>query len=149
MVFDKAGRFVEGLKPTDFELRVDGRPQSIEFFELVRAGSHDEDAQLRAARGGGGVGGGGGRAVPLDRGRTIFFFVDDLHLAPQNIPRVRATLKRFIDAEMARTTRRRSPRPAGRSAFYSNSRTIRPCCAPPSSASIPPRCRTTTTSTRS
>ena len=34
-VFDKQGRFVDGLKKEDFELRVDGRPVSISFFENI------------------------------------------------------------------------------------------------------------------
>ncbi|HEX8096427.1 MAG TPA: hypothetical protein VF507_00265, partial [Pyrinomonadaceae bacterium] len=54
MVFDKQGRFVEGLQPAQFELRVDGKPQAISFFEMIRAGSLDEDVQLAAARGLGG-----------------------------------------------------------------------------------------------
>src|SRR5687768_8486490 len=46
-VFDKQGRFVDGLKQQDFELRVDGRPVSISFFERIVAGSH-RDRQARA-----------------------------------------------------------------------------------------------------
>jgi len=52
MVFDKEGRFVNGLKREDFALRVDGRPQPVEFFDRVSAGSASEEAQLAAARGG-------------------------------------------------------------------------------------------------
>ena len=51
MVFDKEGRFVENLKREDFELRVDGKPQAISFFDRVMAGSASEEAQLAAARG--------------------------------------------------------------------------------------------------
>ena len=54
MVFDKQGRFVEGLGPEQFELSLDGKAQSISFFERVTAGSSAEAAQLVAARGGGG-----------------------------------------------------------------------------------------------
>ncbi|HEY0077286.1 MAG TPA: VWA domain-containing protein [Pyrinomonadaceae bacterium] len=107
MVFDKQGRFVDGLKPEQFELQVDGKPQSIAFFERITAGSFSEDAQLAAARGGrlraaterttGGIESG---VRPLDRGRTIIFFVDDLHLAPDSVKRTRDTLLRFINEEM-------------------------------------------------
>src|SRR5687768_13931221 len=46
-VFDKQGRFVDGLKKEDFELRVDGRPVSISFFENIVAGSlRDRSARL-------------------------------------------------------------------------------------------------------
>ena len=33
MVFDKDGRFVEGLKPDQFEFYVDGKLQPVAFFE--------------------------------------------------------------------------------------------------------------------
>jgi hypothetical protein len=48
-VFDKRGRFVEDLRPEQFELQVNGRPQAVAFFERVRAGSRSEAAQLSAA----------------------------------------------------------------------------------------------------
>src|SRR5689334_2241618 len=51
MVFDKSGKFVEGLKPEQFELKVDGRVQTVSFFDSVKAGTFDEEAQLAAARG--------------------------------------------------------------------------------------------------
>ncbi|CAN5416307.1 hypothetical protein BH18ACI2_BH18ACI2_02640 [soil metagenome] len=103
MVFDKQGGFVDGLKPEQFALRVDGQPQSIHFFERVTAGSVDEEAQLAAARGGrrqtNGKGSAGG-VKPLDRGRSIFFFVDDLHLSHSSLKRTRETLINFIDSKM-------------------------------------------------
>jgi VWFA-related protein len=101
MVFDKAGKFVEGLGPEQFELKVDGKPQQIAFFERIRAGTVDEDAQIAAARGGGAGGTTpGGAAVPLDRGRTVLFFVDDLHLSAASTTHIRKTLLRFIDEEI-------------------------------------------------
>ena len=36
-VFDKKGRFVDGLQKQDFELRVDGRVIQVSFFESVIA----------------------------------------------------------------------------------------------------------------
>lgn len=101
MVFDKQGRFVNGLKQADFELRIDGKPQPVQFFERVMAGSADEEAQLTAARGGSGTTKGKeAAAVPLDRGRTLFFYVDDLHLAPNDLPGIRKLLLKFIEKEM-------------------------------------------------
>jgi VWFA-related protein len=100
-VFDRQGRFVNGLKREDFELRVDGKPQPISFFDQVQAGSASEEAQLAAAR--------GARSqtraekswpVPLDRGRTVFFFVDDIHLAPASMAQTRKLLLRFIDRDL-------------------------------------------------
>src|ERR1051325_1218585 len=48
-VFDKRGRFVEDLRPEQFELQVDGRAQPVIFFERVKAGSRSEESQLAAA----------------------------------------------------------------------------------------------------
>jgi len=98
MVFDKQGGFVDGLKREQFVLKVDGKPRDISFFERIVAGSRNEEAQLAAARGN--SAGGNTGAVPLDRGRTVFFFVDDLHLSPSSIKQTRLLLQRFIDREM-------------------------------------------------
>jgi VWFA-related protein len=101
MVFDKQGRFVDNLKPEQFELKVDGKPQPFSFFERVAAGSVNEEAQLAAARGTSPTSptkGGGAR--PLDRGRTTLFFLDDLHLSFESLERARKSLLHFIDDEM-------------------------------------------------
>ncbi|MDT5293430.1 MAG: hypothetical protein QOJ76_310, partial [Acidobacteriota bacterium] len=103
MVFDGSGKFVDGLKPEQFELRVDGKPQQVVFFDRVKAGTVNEDAQIAAARGvggGNGTAGGGGGVVPLDRGRTVVFFVDDLHLSATSVVNIRKTLLRFVDEEI-------------------------------------------------
>ena len=102
-VFDKQGKFVEGLRAEDFELKVDGKLQQVAFFERVQAGSPDEDAQLRAARGGSTrttSAPNANKVRPLDRGRTIYFFVDDVHLSPGSVARARQTLLHFINEEM-------------------------------------------------
>ncbi len=99
-VFDKSGRFVDNLSREQFELRVDGKPQPISFFERVTAGSFNEDAQLAAARGAARTLKSAASVKPLDRGRTIFFFVDDLHLSFDSLSRTRKTISRFIDNEM-------------------------------------------------
>ncbi|HEX8142644.1 MAG TPA: VWA domain-containing protein [Pyrinomonadaceae bacterium] len=98
MVFDKQGRFIDDLKPEQFELKVDGKPQAISFFERITAGSGNEESQLAAARGVARAG--NAPARPLDRGRTIFFFIDDLHLYAESLMRLRRTLLNFIDKEM-------------------------------------------------
>jgi VWFA-related protein len=97
MVFDKEGSFVDGLKREQFVLKIDGKPRDISFFERVVAGSRNEEAQLAAARGGAA---GKTGALPLDRGRTVFFFIDDLHLSLGSLKQTRSLLKRFIDSEM-------------------------------------------------
>lgn len=98
-VFDKQGRLVEGLKKEDFELRVDGRPVSISFFENILAGSQ-RDRLARIT----------GKTEPAPvkgptpglsyRQRTIVFFLDDRHLALDSLVRTRKTLLDFIDHQM-------------------------------------------------
>ena len=102
VVFDQQGRFVDNLRPEDFDLRVDGRAQTISFFERVRAGSVNEEAQLAAARGNrNGTTTDSSAAVrPLDRGRLIFFFIDDLHLSTGSLVRTRDMLLRFVNEQL-------------------------------------------------
>lgn len=99
-VLDKQGRFVDGLKSEQFELLVDGKPQSISFFEKVAAGSPEErtklalagDARARAASRPG--------AEPQSRGRTVIFFLDDLHMPTESVTRARKLIQHFVDREM-------------------------------------------------
>src|SRR6185295_104266 len=89
MVFDKKGQFVDGLKAEQFALKVDNKPQTISFLDRVTSG---KAADLRASA--------GPDANPADlattpkavRGRTVIFFVDDLHLAPDSLSRTRKAL---------------------------------------------------------
>lgn len=97
MVFDKQGRFVNDLTRDNFELRIDGKPRPIEAFELITAGSNEE-SQLAAARGATTVN--LSRPVPLDRGRIVFFYVDDFHMNVGDFPMARKTILNFIDKQM-------------------------------------------------
>lgn len=102
-VVDKRGRFVDGLTADDFELRVDSKLQPLSFFEKVTAGSADEEKQLAAARKGDAA-----AVVKLprkpgsatDRGRVIFFFVDDLHLTSEGVTRARTVMTHFVENKM-------------------------------------------------
>lgn len=98
MVFDKQGNFIDGLKKEQFVLKVEGKPRAITFFDRIAAGSRSEEAQLAAARGN--TAANGKSPVPLDRGRIVMFFIDDLHLSAGSLPPTRALLKRFIEREM-------------------------------------------------
>ena len=102
MVFDRQGNFVNGLKREDFELRIDGKLKPIEFFEKVTAGSGSEESQIAAARGSATRPNNPRSAgpVPLDRGRPVFFYVDDLHLDLPSLAATRKLITRFIDKEM-------------------------------------------------
>jgi VWFA-related protein len=102
MVFDKQGKFVPGLTKEDFELRIDGKPKPIEFFEKITAGSVSEESQLAAARGSSARTNGSKppASIPLDRGRPVFFYIDDLHMDLTGLKLTRDMITRFIDKEM-------------------------------------------------
>ena len=99
MVFDKQGRFVKGLTKENFELKIDGKPKPIAFFETITSGSANEEAQLAAARGQSGTRS-TGSAVPLDRGRPMYFYIDDLHMALDSVVRTRKLINNFIENHM-------------------------------------------------
>lgn len=104
-VVDKQGHFVDGLQAAQFELRVNGKPQPVSFFEQVTTGSAAEEKQLSAVRAqttsSATVDKEKPKAInPTDRGRVIFFFVDDRHLTLENVTRTRQGLSQFIDNEM-------------------------------------------------
>lgn len=103
-VLDKQGRFVEGLQSEQFELLVDGKPKNLSFFEQVKAGSQRE-ATLMTASGAARLDAEKGKVTSdpgpsLARGRTVFFFVDDMHLSPDSMRRTRETLLRFVTDTM-------------------------------------------------
>jgi VWFA-related protein len=108
-VFDKQGRFVDSLRPEQFELQAGGKTQEISFFERVTAGSRSEGSQLAAAAAAaaGRSAGNTFKATPAigpelpERGRLIFFFLDDLHLSGTSIIRAREALQRFVDNGMS------------------------------------------------
>jgi VWFA-related protein len=100
-VLDKKGSFVEGLKREQFELMVDGKPRPVAFFERVAAGSarEREIASLGNTT--------NAPATPTTAtaarvpGRTIVFFIDDLHLSADSMNRTRMMLERFLDHDIS------------------------------------------------
>src|SRR5688572_21617088 len=95
-VFDKEGRFVDGLKKEDFELRVDGRAVPISFFENIVAGSRrDRLTRAPAERGAAAE-----DPAPSFRQRVVVFFLDDRHLSLDSVGRTRKMLLDFIEREM-------------------------------------------------
>ncbi|HWT03540.1 MAG TPA: VWA domain-containing protein [Pyrinomonadaceae bacterium] len=108
MVFDKQGRFVEGLGPEQFELTLDGKPRPVSFFERIVAGSNTEAAQLAAMPGGAAAKSAGQSKAPPSSpgaGRVIFFFLDDLHLNESSLARARQALAEFVETEMGQDDR--------------------------------------------
>ena len=102
-VFDKEGRFVSGLKPEQFQLLVDGKPQPIAFFESVVTGGRNETAALKAARGNKDTKPATdptGPAEVSEQGRIILFFINDLHLQPTSLSRAHKTVKNFIENQL-------------------------------------------------
>lgn len=97
MVFDKQGRFVDGLTKENFELRVDGKPRTIQAFEKITAGS-DEETQLAVARGATTLN--LKRPIPLDRGRIVFFYIDDIHMDQAGVLAAKKVISTFIDKQM-------------------------------------------------
>ena len=94
VVLDKDGRPVTGLSREDFAVEEEGRRQAVESFEpvVVRGGrpaSLDEPPRLTGAR----------LRAPSE-GRCLLFFVDDVHVAPPTMERVRAALRHFLETDV-------------------------------------------------
>ncbi len=94
-VLDKNRRFVKGLKSDQFRLQVNHKSREILFFEPVVAGSVNEDARMTAARGR--SSGSEARSFVADRGRTIYFYLDDYHLSAKSTQHTRELLTQFIN----------------------------------------------------
>lgn len=92
-VTDERGRPVTGLRRDDFEVLEAGVPQHISTFSVERF-----DARLELPRSTG-----EDRSEQLAPGvsnRTILIVVDDLHIAPHNMLRVKRALLEFIDGDV-------------------------------------------------
>lgn len=115
MVLDAKGKFVDDLKREDFELRVDGKPTPITFFERVEAGAGNEEAQWLAVR---------ERPtpakepVPTTYGRKVLFFIDDVHLSPASIVQARDLIKKYIDYEHTENDEVQIVSASGRVGFF-------------------------------
>lgn len=98
-VLDRSGRLVEGLRPEQFQLTLDGRAQPITFFEFVRTGTAREAARIAASHG---AADSPKAAEPVspDRRRIIFFFLDDFHLSESSVVRARKALFQFVETQM-------------------------------------------------
>src|SRR5215204_3475353 len=96
-VLDKKGRFVDGLKPEQFQLKINNTPREISFFETIRSGSTSERSEVKSAEPNS-VDAPKPHTLRTDaQRRAVIFFVDDLHLAPDSLVRTRKALLDFID----------------------------------------------------
>ena len=103
-VLDKKGNFVEGLRPDQFQVQVDGKPQNVSFFEEVKAGGQldrpvaptepvkpsNAEKDKTSTR----------PSQPVVQRRTVFFFVDDMHLKADSMKRTQDSLLRFVTETM-------------------------------------------------
>ena len=108
MVFDKNGRFVDGLRPEQFQLKINKTAREISFFEAIRSGgftSQREELNSSQPNSGQPNTGQPNSANPNPvkppksdaQRRAVIFFVDDLHLAPDSLVRTRKALLDFIE----------------------------------------------------
>jgi VWFA-related protein len=112
MVFDKKGHFVDGLKAEQFSLKIDNKPQPISFFERVASGSLREEKKAEPNTSAGLT-----NLSTAARGRTIIFFIDDLHLSPESLARTRKALLEFIDHGMGENDQAAITSPSGQIGF--------------------------------
>ncbi len=107
VVTDAKGRHVTGLKPEDFQILEDGKPQKITHFSYVAgtaipggpARVNPEPRQPSAKM---------SEAIPApakalrpdEVQRTIVLMADDLGLSSDDIPNVRKAMKSFVDRQM-------------------------------------------------
>src|SRR5215217_9467922 len=100
-VLDKKGHFVEGLQRDQFQLVVDGKPLPVAFFERVAAGSPRESEIANLGNPNTSAPTTTTTAAPRIPGRTIVYFIDDLHLSPDSMVRTKMMLEHFLDREMS------------------------------------------------
>ncbi len=100
VVTDRDGRCVEGLGAGDFDVREDGRPQTISHFDVERRfGVAREPGappvlpppSVAAVPG----------ASPRPRGRHFVLALDDLHTAPGNMAAARRAMTRFVREQVS------------------------------------------------
>ena len=114
MVFDAQGKFVDGLSRENFELRVDGKPVPITFFERVEAGAGNEESQWLAAR----EQPKPKAPAPTSYGRKVLFFVDDIHLSPTGVVQARSLISKYIDQEQTENDEAQIVSASGRVGFF-------------------------------
>ena len=113
MVFDKKGNFVSGLKKEQFQLKVDNKPQEVSFFERFTS----DTAKVEKVGDKPGVVVDPSTPPPVMQSRSVIFFVDDLHLAPDSLVRTRRALLEFINNGMGENDQVAIVSPSGQIGF--------------------------------
>jgi VWFA-related protein len=114
MIFDRQGKFVDSLTRENFELRVDGKPTPITFFERVEAGAREEESKWLAAREQSST----KPPAPPSYGRKVLFFVDDIHLSPTGVMQARNLISKYIDQEQTENDEAQIVSASGRLGFF-------------------------------
>lgn len=124
VVVDKQGKFVDGLKPEDFVLKIDGQTITPSFFERVIAGTLREE-KLEGSVGKGAVAPPPATGVTY-KGRTIIFFIDDLHLSPASVQKTRTSILEFVENEMSLDDQVAVATPSGQIGFLQRFSDLKP-----------------------
>lgn len=104
VVTDDKGRVVTNLRPEDFEVQVNGKPQKITNFSFISTEAPQPRPPVTEVR----SAGTNSRPVPIPPvpirpeqvKRTIALVVDDLNLSFESINQARKALKKFVDEQM-------------------------------------------------
>jgi VWFA-related protein len=96
VVTDKEGHLVDGLKKEDFELREKGRLQDISSFAAERVGPLSISQRVNVAN----VAPGEPPPPAAQPARSLLLFVDTVHMAAENLLRVKQGLRKFIDEQI-------------------------------------------------
>lgn len=96
-VTDKKGRTVNNLIRDDFEILVDGKPQPISLFEVIKTTSLPTTLPTKSTAPGTSTTVPAGEATA---GRSVIFFIDDLHLAPDSVVRTQKMIEYYLEQQM-------------------------------------------------
>jgi VWFA-related protein len=103
VVTDKNGRQITDLRPEDFEIYENGKRQEITNFSYISGLNNEQNSRpqpVRNSTGGSSVPPPPAKLRPEQVRRTYALVVDDLGISFENIPAVKASLKKFINEDM-------------------------------------------------
>jgi VWFA-related protein len=99
-VTDSQGRHVTGLKPEDFQILEDGKPQKITHFSYVPGTATPSGPKQPSGKTLEAIPAPAKTRRPEEVRRTIVLIADDLGLSSDDIPNVRNAMKSFVDRQM-------------------------------------------------
>ena len=96
-VADRQGHPIGNLAVEDFELRLDGKPRSIDFFSFTRVEDSEKPSGIPAS---------GTRQKSMRARltgapvRTVVLFIDTLHLSVSSLALTKQALRKFVDERL-------------------------------------------------